>query len=191
MSFADTQAITRIIADEIPIYRGIVPERLGPDGIQWPCWSADHPGTARLHRTKFTRGRGKFHPVTFRPAAEIPDADYPLLLNTGRVLEQWHTRSMTGRVPGLNALAPEAVLEIHPKDAGPLGLTTGRRATISSRRGTVIARAWVTDRTQPGAVFLSFHYAEAAANFLTHAALDPAARIPEYKVCAVRVSRAD
>jgi len=191
MAFQDTAAITRTIAQETPIYRGIIPERLGPDGIQWPSWSLDHPGTPDLHQNRFTRGRGKFHPVPFRPAAELPDAEYPLLLNTGRVLEQWHTRSMTGRIPGLDALAPEAVLEIHPEDGPRLGVETGRRVRVSSRRGTVVARAWVTKRTPPGSVFLSFHYAEAAANLLTNAALDPSSRIPEYKVCAVRVDPDD
>ncbi len=191
ITFSDTAPITRTIAHETPIYRGVLPERLGPDGIQWPCWSADHPGTPYLHRKQFTRGLGKFHPVAFRPAAEMPDTDYPLLLNTGRVLEQWHTRSMTGRIPGLNALAPEALLEIHPKDAEPLAIETGHRVTLSSRRGTVVAQAWVVDRTPPGSVFLSFHYADAAANLLTNAALDPSSRTPEYKVCAVRVTPAD
>jgi formate dehydrogenase alpha subunit len=191
MTFPETGSITRIIAEETPIYRGIVPERLGPAGIQWPCWTPDHPGTPLLHRTRFTRGLGKFHPVSFRPAAELPDSEYPLLLNTGRVLEQWHTRSMTGRIPGLNLLAPEALVEIHPGDASALGIETGRRVAVSSRRGTVVARAVVTERTPPGSVFLSFHYAEAAANLLTNAALDPSSRIPEYKVCAVRVTPAD
>lgn len=187
MIFPDTQAITRAIAEETPIYRGIVPERLGSEGIQWPCWSLDHPGTQDLHQKRFTRGLGKFHPVPFRPAAEVPDAEYPFLLNTGRVLAQYHARSMTGRIPGLNALAPEALLEIHPHDAKALGLETGRRVRVSSRRGTVVAKAWVTTRTPPGSVFLPFHFAEAAANLLTNAALDPYSRIPEYKVCAVRV----
>jgi len=191
MVFADTQSITRTVAEETPVYRGILPERMGHHGLQWPCWSAEHPGTPYLHRRQFTRGPGKFHPISFRPAVELPDADYPFVLNTGRVLEQWHARSMTGRVPGLNALAPEAVLEIHPKDAESLAIETGRPVTVSSRRGTLIARAWVTGRTDPGAVFLSFHYTEAAANVLTHAALDPVSRIPEYKVCAVRVTPAE
>jgi predicted molibdopterin-dependent oxidoreductase YjgC len=190
MAFPETAAITRTIAGETPIYRGIVPERLGPEGIQWPSWTPDHPGTPLLHRTRFTRGLGKFHPVSFRPAAELPDSEYPLLLNTGRLLEQWHTRSMTGRIPGLNVLAPEALLEIHPEDASVLGIETGRRVAVSSRRGTVVTRAVVTERTPPGSVFLAFHYAEAAANALTNAALDPSSRIPEYKVCAVRVTPA-
>lgn len=190
LAFPDTAVITRTIAAEAPIYRGIVPERLGPDGLQWPCWSLEDPGTEDLHRTRFTRGLGKFHPVPFRPAAELPDAEYPLLLNTGRVLEQWHTRSMTGRVPGLNDLAPEALLEIHPKDASGLGVQTGGRIRVTSRRGTLVARAWVTERTPPGSVFLPFHYAQAAANLLTNAALDPDSRIPEYKVCAVKVEPA-
>jgi formate dehydrogenase alpha subunit len=191
LMFPETAPITRVIAEETPIYRGILPERLGPAGIQWPSWTPDHPGTPLLHRTRFTRGLGKFHPVSFRPAAELPDSEYPLLLNTGRVLEQWHTRSMTGRVPGLNRLAPEAVLEIHPEDAAPLGVEGGGMVKVSSRRGTVLARAAVTERTPPGSVFLSFHYAEAAANLLTNAALDPSSRIPEYKVCAVWVTPAD
>ena len=191
LMFPETAPITRVIAEETPIYRGILPERLGPAGIQWPSWTPDHPGTPLLHRTRFTRGLGKFHPVSFRQAAELPDSEYPLLLNTGRVLEQWHTRSMTGRIPGVNLLAPEALLEIHPGDASALDIETGRRVAVSSRRGTVVARAAVTERTPPGSVFLSFHYAEAAANVLTNAALDPSSRIPEYKVCAVRVTPAD
>jgi formate dehydrogenase alpha subunit len=190
LGFPDTAAITRTIAAETPIYRGIVPERLGQGGLQWPCWSVEDPGTEDLHRTRFTRGLGKFHPVPFRPAAELPDAEYPFLLNTGRVLEQWHTRSMTGRVPGLNDLAPEALLEIHPKDATGLGVRAGGRVRVTSRRGTLVARAAVTERTPPGSVFLPFHYAEAAANLLTNAALDPDSRIPEYKVCAVKVEPA-
>ncbi len=98
---------------------------------------------------------------------------------------------MTGRISGLNHLAPEAVLEIHPEDAAALGVRIGNRVTVSSRRGSVVARGRVTERTPSGSVFLSFHYAEAAANLLTHAALDPSSRIPEYKVCAVRVTPAD
>ncbi len=155
------------------------------------AWPRQPGATPFLHRTQFTRGLGQFHLVPFRPAAELPDADYPLLLNTGRVLEQWHTRSMTGRIGGLNLLAPEAVLEIHPDDAASLPVETGRRVTVSSRRGTVIVRARVTDRTSPGSVFLSFHFAQAAANLLTNAALDPASLVPEYKVCAVRVTPSD
>jgi predicted molibdopterin-dependent oxidoreductase YjgC len=191
LAFPDTAAITRTIAEETPIYGGIVPERLGPDGLQWPGWSLDHPGTEDLHQTRFTRGLGRFHAVPFRPAAELPEAEYPLLLNTGRVLEQWHTRSMTGRIPGLNDLAPEALAEIHPQDASRLGVRTGGRIRVSSRRGTLLARARVTEQTPPGSVFLPFHYAEAAANLLTNAALDPDSRIPEYKVCAVRVEPAE
>jgi predicted molibdopterin-dependent oxidoreductase YjgC len=123
--------------------------------------------------------------VTYRPAAETPDTDYPLVLTTGRVLEHYHSGTMTRRVAALDWLVPEAAVEVHPDDAGRCGIPDGARVRLRSRRGVITARALVTARITPGTVFVPFHFAEAAANELTHAALDPIARIPEYKVCAV------
>ncbi len=180
------------IAAVTPSYGGISYERLeqGP-GPQWPCPSLDHPGTPILHRERFTRGRGRFHPVDYLPPAEPPDPEFPLVLTTGRILQHYHTGSMTRRVGGLDYLAPEERVEIHPLDAARLGIRDGDCVRITSRRGSVTARAWITARPRPGLVFMTFHFAEALGNELTISALDPVARIPEYKVCAVRLESAE
>ena len=121
---------------------------------------------------------------------ELPDEDYPLTMTTGRVIYQYHTRTMTGRSKGVNDLAPECEIEINRADAEELGLTDGQTAAVTSRRGRIKAKINVTDRVGRGVIFLPFHYAEAAANVLTNTALDPIAKIPEYKVCAVRLKAA-
>lgn len=187
--YADPAAIMAEIAEVTPIYRGIRYERLEDGGLQWPCPAPDHPGTPILHTTRFTRGLGRFSPVHHQPAAELPDDDYPFMLTTGRILEHWHTGTMTRRVTGLDLLAPEERVEIHPADAAALGIADGDWIRVSSRRGTVTARAGVMRRPRPGLVFMTFHYAEALGNILTNKALDPIAKIPEYKVCAVKVEK--
>ncbi|HEX6210181.1 MAG TPA: formate dehydrogenase subunit alpha [Methylomirabilota bacterium] len=175
------------VAALTPSYGGIAHERLGRDGLQWPCPEPGHPGTPILHVDRFPRGRAWFTPVAFQPAAETPDREYPLVLTTGRVLEHYHSGTMTRRVAALDWLVSEASIEVHPADAERLGVADGDRVRLRSRRGAVTARARVTSGITPGAVFMPFHFAEAAANELTHAALDPVAKIPEYKVCAVRL----
>jgi predicted molibdopterin-dependent oxidoreductase YjgC len=181
------------IMDEIaaltPIYRGISYARLGAAGLQWPCRSVDDPGTPILHVGAFNRGRARFTPVAQTPPAEVPDAEYPLTLTTGRVLAQYHGGSMSRRVAGLNALAPQAVAEIHPTDAARAHIGEGERVRIRSRRGSLCARARLTPGIARGVVFLPCHFAEAAANKLTIGALDPVAKIPEDKVCAVKLER--
>ena len=181
------------IMDEIaaltPIYGGIRYDRIEQVGLQWPCPSPDHPGTAFLHRGAFSRGLGRFSAVEWLPPAEQPNPDYPLLLTTGRVLYHWHGGSMSRRSPGLEAICPEALVEINPLDAAALGIADGEMVRVSSRRGTLAAKAEVIDRPDRGVVFMSFHFKEAAANLLTNAALDPVAKIPEFKACAVRVER--
>jgi predicted molibdopterin-dependent oxidoreductase YjgC len=136
------------------------------------------------------RGRARFVPVADSPPAEAPDAGYPLVLTTGRVLEHYHSGTMTRRVPGLDWLVPEATVELHPADAERWAVADGRPVRLRSRRGAILARARVTAHITPGVVFVPFHFAEAAANVLTHQALDPVAKIPEYKVCAVAVEPA-
>jgi formate dehydrogenase major subunit/formate dehydrogenase alpha subunit len=171
-----------------PSYAGITPARLEEGATpQWPAPTPDHPGTPILHVKSFPRGRGRFVAVDHLPPAELPDAAYPLMLTTGRVIYHWHGGEMSRRARNLEAMYPEALIEIHPKDAGQAGVRHGGAIRVSSRRGEILAKAQVTDRVEPGLIFATFHFPESAANFLTNPALDPDAKIPEFKVCAVRV----
>jgi formate dehydrogenase major subunit/formate dehydrogenase alpha subunit len=186
--YANTAQIMAEIAALTPSYAGVSHERLARgDRLQWPVKDADHPGTPILHVGQFTRGKGKFTPIEHIPPAELPDDEYPMILNTGRVLYHWHGGEITRRARGLLAIYSRPLVEVNPDDAGRLGLDGGQRVRITSRRGSIEVEAWITDRVPPGMVFANFHFPEAAANELTIAALDPVAKIPEYKVCAVRV----
>ena len=160
--------------------------------MQWPCPTADHPGTRYLYAESFPRGRARFIPARqIETAAELPDADYPFVLNTGRLLYHWHGGTLTRRVQGLMELAPRLEIAIHPADARRLGVDDGARLRVTSRRGELIGYARVTEAVKPGAIFVPFvKLGDSAANFLTNAAFDPSSKIPEYKVCAVRVTRA-
>ena len=188
--FTSAGEIFTEICQVTPIYHGMTYEVLEqPDGLQWPCPSDGHPGTAILHQQQFTRGKGRFHPVTYREPAEIPDEDYPYFLTTGRVISQWHTGSMTRRSPALDSEFPEPFLELSPGDAEKLEIEDGDKVEVSSRRGEIQITALVTDRIKAGVVFIPFHFAESAANVLTNSALDPVAKIPELKACAVRIKK--
>jgi formate dehydrogenase alpha subunit len=172
-----------------PIYGGVTYERLeAGEELFWPCPSADHPGTPVLHVGRFTRGRGRFFPVHFEPPAEPADEEFPLTLTTGRMLEHYHTGTMTRRSEGLSELVPTGFVEIHPDDAARLGVADGEPVTVETRRGAITAPAWVTTRVRPGVVFVPFHFWEAPANRLTNTARDPLANIPELTVCACRVA---
>jgi formate dehydrogenase alpha subunit len=177
------------IAKVTPSYGGISYQRLEAGGIQWPCPTAEHPGTPILHTKMFTRGKGKFMPLEYRPCAEPTDQDYPLILTTGRIIFHYHTGTMTRRVKGLNAFRNEEFVEINPQDAGSLGIAEGDRVKVISRRGEVAAKAKVTDVSPPGVVFMTFHFPESPTNRLTNPAIDPVAKIPEFKVCAVRIEK--
>jgi len=176
-----------------PSYAGITHERLMKgETLQWPCASTEHPGTPILHIKQFTRGLGKFMPIDHVPPAERPDDEYPMLLSTGRVLYHWHGGEMTRRAQGLLEIYPQALVELNPQDAARLGIpsmSSGEkgRIKVTSRRGSIESEAWVTDRVPPGMVYANFHFPNASANELTHAALDPVAKIPEYKITAVKV----
>jgi formate dehydrogenase alpha subunit len=188
-NYATAEEIMQEIASVTPSYAGITYARIDARGLQWPILNKDHPGTPILHTEKFTRGKGLFSPVEHQEPAENPDAQFPFTLTTGRILQHYHTRSLTGRVAGLEQLAPEERVELHPDDAARLGVNDGDWLRVSSRRGQVDARAWVTDRVGHGVVFMTFHYADALTNALTNTAVDPVAKIPELKVCAVKVEK--
>ncbi len=172
-----------------PDFGGIDYERIEREGgVHWPCPSYDHPGTPYLFETSFPRGKGKFWEVEFGTESEQPDAAYPFNMSTGRVLYHWHGRTMTGR-SSLDNIYPEATCEMHPEDAGGLGLETGDWVEVSSRRGAIKLRVLVTGRSPQGTVFIPFHFAEAAANLLTTVQLDKRAKIPDYKNTAVAVRK--
>jgi formate dehydrogenase alpha subunit len=172
-----------------PSYGGISYQRLESGGLQWPCPIEDHPGTPILHTNIFVRGKGRFIPLKYIPPGEMPDENYPLILTTGRSLYQFHTGTMTRKVAGLNIMEPEGVVEISPQDASQLGIAQGNRVKISSRRGEVITKAKVTESLPPGLVFMTFHFAESAANILTNPELDPVSKIPELKISAVKIEK--
>jgi len=170
----------------VPEYAGVKYYRLEGEGLQTPVWDDHHPGTPYLFTETFPSGRGKFHPLEYRPTVEMPDDEYPFILTTGRVLEHWHGGTLS-RHSKLDDLYPEARVEINPADAARLKIEDGQAVRVSSRRGSIVLRAWVTQRATVGVVFIPMHFAEAAANLLTIDVLDPKAKIPEYKACAVRV----
>jgi formate dehydrogenase major subunit/formate dehydrogenase alpha subunit len=176
------------IAALTPSYAGATYERLrNGETFQWPVRDASHAGTPILHVGKFARGVGKFTAVDHVAPAEPPDSDYPMVLSTGRVLYHWHGGEMTRRSAGLLEIYSQPLIEISEEDAARLGLNGNKRVRLSSRRGSIEAEALVTDRVPPGMVYANFHFPEASANTLTIAALDPVSKIPEYKVCAVKV----
>jgi formate dehydrogenase alpha subunit len=173
----------------VPEYAGVKYRRIEEQGIQTPVWDDNHPGTPFLFAESFPRGRGKFYDIDYVPSVEMPDEEYPFILTTGRLLEHWHGGTLT-RHSKLDDLYPQARIEINPADSARLKIEDGQTVRVLSRRGTVVLRAWVTQRTTVGVVFIPMHFAEAAANLLTIDALDPLAKIPEYKACAVRVEPA-
>ena len=187
--YTDPSQILEEMGRGVPEYAGVKYHRIEKEGLQTPVLDDNHPGTPFLFAESFPRGRGKFHSLEYNPVAESTDEDYPLTLTTGRVLEHWHGGTQT-RNASLNTLFPEALMEISPADAARLGIADGGAARVTSRRGSIVLRARVTHKANPGVVFIPFHFAEAAANLLTIDALDPLALIPEYKACAVRVVRA-
>ncbi len=176
------------IASLTPSYAGITYPRLdGLGELRWPCPDAEHPGTPILHVGKIARGKGLFSPVEFKPPAEMPDDEYPLVLTTGRLLIHYHTGTMTRRVKALDELVPRNRAWVNPSDAERLGIKEGQDIALQSRRGAIKIEARVTDKVGEGMVFVPFHFGESPANALTNPALDPVAKIPEFKVAAVRI----
>lgn len=168
---------------------GVNYERIEREGLQWPCPDKDHPGTSFLYEERFSRenGRALFWEVPYVKSDELPDFEFPYVLTTGRELFHYHTGTMTRRSTGLNAIAPEAFVEVNPIDADRLGVVDGERVRVSSRRGGITLKAKVSEIVPPRVVFIPFHYTEAAANLLTNNAMDPVCKIMEAKVCAVKI----
>ena len=188
-SYAHPSEIMEEMGRLVVEYAGVKYPRIEKTGLQTPVWDDYHPGTPFLFSEDFPSGRGKFHPLDYTPSAEMPDDDFPFILTTGRVLEHWHGGSMT-RHSWMDDLYPEALMELNPADAARLGIKNSDPVRVTSRRGSIVLRTRVTEKTTPGVVFIPFHFAEAAANLLTNDVIDPQAKIPEYKVCAVRIAPA-
>jgi len=188
-NFNSPAEIWREMADLTPPFQGISHQRISAEnGVHWPCPTEDHPGTPYLFTESFPRGKGKLTPIAYRPSSELPDDEYPFILSTGRVLYHWHGGTLTRRSK-LDDIYPEALVEIHPRDAEQLGISSRDWVNMRSRRGEIQVRTLVTERSPVGTVFLPFHFVEAAANILTVDARDPQAKIPDYKVCAVALEK--
>lgn len=190
-SYLTPSDIMKEIAHVTPSFAGISFERLDAgETLQWPCVDQNDPGKYIMHEGQFSRGLGLFYPTEYKPAKELPDKEYPLLMSTGRMLYHYNTGAMTKRTEGLNELAPASYIEINEKDALLLDIKDGDRVSVASRRGHIETTARVSDKTNPQEVFMTFHFQDGNVNELTNAAIDEIARIPEYKVCAVKVEKA-
>jgi formate dehydrogenase alpha subunit len=190
-NFSDVEEIMTEINNLTPIYKGIIYERIENEGIQWPCPSSDHPGTKILHTSKFPTltGKAKLLPLIYIPSVELPDKDFPLLLTTDRSLYHYHTSTMTRRVRGLNLLDKEELLKINPLDAASLQIGEGEIVKVTSRRGEVRVKTKITSIIPVGIVSMTFHFWETPTNELTNGATDPVAKIPETKVCAIKIEK--
>ncbi|CAH0526606.1 formate dehydrogenase subunit alpha [Vibrio hippocampi] len=186
--YQSIEDITEEIAAVTPQYHGIRWQSVGSNGLQWPCNETKPFGTRIMHKDQFVRGKGAMAAIPFEYAAELPDSDYPLILTTGRLLEQFHTGTMTRKTKGLDNLAGPRIM-ISVEEADQFNIANGELIKLVTRRGEISAPAFVTKRMQAGVVFVPFHFAEAAANKLTNTATDPHAKIPEFKVSAVRLEK--
>jgi formate dehydrogenase major subunit len=189
MDYESPCSITEEIAKLTPSYGGITYDRLQGDGLLWPCPNPEHAGTKFLHQNRFTRGKGLFTAIEYKPAAETADEEYPFQLTTGRLYVHYHTGTMTRNSPSLEREIKECFLEMHPEDAAGLKVADGDWVVIASRRGSVSTRVKLTDGAERKTVFMPFHFLESRANVLTNPAFDPIAKIPEYKVCAVKIQK--
>lgn len=190
MPYTNVEQIWDEFRSLAPAFAGLRCDRLDPVGRLWPCPHEAHQGTAVRFSKGFPGGAGKLAPIELSAAAELPDEEYPFVLNTGRLLEHWHTLTMTRRAVALDAMVREGFVDMHAEDIRRLGLREGDRVVVASRRGAITLRCRASHKQAPGSVFIPFHFKEAAANLLTNDGLDPTAKIPEYKFCAVKVTAA-
>ena len=189
MDYESEEEIWNEVTSLTPAFSCITYERVETRPVPWPCKHPEDEGTLIRFTESFPRGRGLFAPAEFKDAAELPDETYPLILNTGRVLQHWHTGTMTRRSKALDAIAPEARIEMTSLDMKELGIVNGELVTVRSRRGSITARVLETNKPSEGSIFIPFHFVEAAANLLTNDVLDPDGKIPEFKFCAVKVEK--
>jgi len=191
MAYDSPEDIFREMTSLTRSYAGMSYERLGLDGLMWPCPEPDHPGTPYLHKERFLRpgGKAKFHAVSYLDPAEMPDEEYPYLLTTGRMFAHYHTGTMTRISRHLDAEQITGYVEINPEDAASLNIQEGDSVVLSSRRGRMEAPARLSRAVEPGVFFLPIHFGESPANMLTNAAFDPIAKIPEFKVSAVKAEK--
>jgi formate dehydrogenase major subunit len=190
LGFTSSHAVWEDMRSTSTGFAGITWERIDQYGLQWPCPTLEHPGTPFLHvQGRFSRGKGLFHATEWIPPAEWADEEYPFVLSTGRRLWHYHSRTQTGNAVGLDTVFPEELLEINPDDARELGVGSGDMVRVTSRRGSIEAKAWVTDRSPRGVCWCSFHFENACGNVLTNNAFDPVTETAEYKVSAVRIEK--
>jgi len=189
MHYDSPEKIFEEIRRLTPSYAGMTYERLQAQGLQWPCPTLEHPGTPYLHKDRFTRGKGLFQAIDYKPPAEVEDEEYPLLLSTGRSFAHFHSGTMSRVSPSLHHEVQTGYVEINTEDAEGMGVEDGEPVRVSSRRGEIRIQAKISPRVNRGVVFIPFHFSECAANVLTNPALDPVAKIPEFKVCAVKVEK--
>jgi formate dehydrogenase major subunit len=187
--YNSVEEIFKEIASVTPIYQGISYERIEKEGIQWPCRTPEDSGTPFLHKDQFSKGKGSFFPIPYREPAEQADQEFPFWLTTGRIGFHYHTRTMTGVSPSLQKEAEQNYMEMNPFDAAELGIEEGEAVKVVSRRGEIQIKAKLTFGVGRQVVFIPFHFVEGAANLLTNTAIDPVAKIPEFKVSAVRVEK--
>jgi formate dehydrogenase alpha subunit len=185
--YNDTAEVMKEVASLSPHYAGVSHERLAQTSLQWPVPDAEHPGTKFLHEGKFTRGKGLFKAIEFQNPAEMPDEEYPFLLNSGRKLE--HYCVMTRNSQALEANAPEELAELNPQDAQKLGVENGGKIKVTSRRGELTTKVKVTNRVPEGMLFMTFHYKETPTNVLTNSSYDKVTKTYEYKVCGINISK--
>jgi formate dehydrogenase major subunit len=189
MNYDHPSQIMEEIVQLTPSYGGIYYDRIEQDGLYWPCINRAHPGTPYLHKDRFSRGLGLFNAIEYLPPEELPDKDYPYLLTTGRIYVHYHTGTMSRRSPSLSKEVEEGFAEINPRQAKELGIAQGEQIKVLSRRGEILIKADLSERMERDTIFIPFHFVESAANILTNPAVDPIAKIPEYKVCAVRIEK--
>ena len=189
MKYNFTEEVFQEIGSLWQAVAGITYGRIDKWGVQWPCPTIDHPGTPFLFKGGFPRGKAAFTVVEYKPSKELPDEEYPFVLSTGRHLFLYHTGTMIRKGDALSKVLPEAYVELSPDDANRLGVSNSQKVRVSSRRGSIEVKIQVSKRVGKGMVFIPFHYKEAAANVLTNTALDPIAKIPELKVCAVKIEK--
>jgi formate dehydrogenase alpha subunit len=190
MNYQHPEEIFKEMTTVTPSYGGMTYERLGLNGLQWPCPNAEHPGTQFLHKEQFARGKGLFHAIEYLDPAEMPDEEYPYFLTTGRHFAHYHTGTMTRASQHLDAEQKTGYVQINPKDAESLAVKDGDTVKLSTRRGDMETLARLSNMVNPGVLFVPFHFAESPANILTNSAFDPIAKIPEFKVCAVKIEKA-